>query len=172
MLPEAIIPKDSVLREDLQAIHTPLVRAKKSARSLRDHDYNNPPARALEATVHLPKNVLPCFLTGAVYVADQWNPALLLPKHSRFVSIPLGVSRGCPTPLGATVARRMPKWDPASADRIDTDTGDGSLPATAAPPRMRPAAAHAAEQAADSVSVNFSVVSRHARAFRYTHICP
>lgn len=175
MLPKAIISKDSVLREDLQAIHTPLVRVEKPSGDSRDQHYNNAPARALEAAVHLPKGVLPCFVTGAVYVEDPLNPLLLVPKHSRFVSIPVGVSRGCPTPLGATVSRRLPKWDPASTYRTMTPANGVSSPATAAPPHSSGAstvsAAHTAQQPADSVSVNFSVVSRHARAFRPTCQC-
>lgn len=169
MLPEAAISKDSVLRADLQTIHTPLVPVDEPPRASRDQSYNNFPERALEATVYLPKSLHPCFLTGTVFVEeDPLKGYLLQPKHSRFVSIPVGVSRGSVTPLGATVLRsRLPKWDPASAGPRSTVVNDESSLATATTTRSNNTSSGVVptpQQPSDSVSINFSVISRHASA--------
>lgn len=168
MLPEAAISKASVLRPDLKAIHTPLVPFDEPLGESRDRNYSNLPARVLEATVLLPKSLHPCFLTGTIFVDDPVKATLLLPKHSRSVSVPVGLSQGSATPLGATVMHSTQlKRAAARAAPKALSANGGSMPAasTAVAAQSNSSGEVHPPQATDSVSINFSVISRHARTF-------
>lgn len=156
MLPEVLLSKDSIMRTDLHAIHTPLVPVKNTSRGRGRHGESIP--QVVEGTVHIPRSLLPCFLSGSIFVDEPGNERLITLKHSRYFCVPLGVSRGAPMLLGATV---VPKLAPKTVLAQDSDDLENST-------SKRSNSRSSKGQPTDGVSINFSVISRHARTLRST----
>lgn len=98
--------------------------------------------KSLSQSFRFTKAMQPCFLAALVYVDAPGKPVLIKPTHGDHVSIPIGVSWGNPDPLGCSCVH----------------------PTSAAPERSP-------EATTGPLSVNFSVVSRHASASLPFVIC-